>query len=71
MATKSKTVTKTTTFSWNRIFRIISFWAVVLIALALILSKIIPSIGSALELIGNILAYIVGLFLLLSFLIHL
>ena len=61
MATKSKTVTKTTSFSWSRIFRIIAFWAVVFIACALILSKIIPSIGSALQLIGNILAYIVVL----------
>ena len=59
--TTSTTRTKTTAFSWNKIFRVLSFWAVVFIALALIFSKIIPSIGSALQDIGNVLAYIVVL----------
>ena len=64
MSEKSTQTTRATTksFSWNKIFRMISFGSVIIIALALIFSKIIPSIGSALQQIGNTLAYIVVLF---------
>ena len=53
--------TKTTSFSWNRFFKFLAFWSVVLIGLALIFSKIIPSIGGSLQNIGNVLAYVVVL----------
>ena len=54
------TKTTTTTFSWSKFFKAMSFWAVILIALSLIFS-LIPSISSALKLVGNVLAYIVAL----------
>lgn len=59
MATK----TKTTTVSWSRVINFISFWAVMCIAIALILAKIFSGnqISSAFTTIGNILSYIVAL----------
>ena len=57
------TKTRTSAFSWSKIFKLISFWAVIVIAVALIFSQIIRigGIGSALQKIGNIMAYIVVL----------
>jgi len=60
---KTTKTTKTTTrsFSWSKFFKFISFIAVIMVALSLIFSKIIPSIGNALQTIGNVLAYIIVL----------
>ena len=68
MANKT-TKTSTSRFSWGKILRLLSFWAVVIIALALIFSQIIRigGIGSALQKIGNILAYFVVLAASLSY----
>ena len=57
------TKTKTSAFSWSKVFRLISFWSVMIIAVALIFSQVIRfgGIGSALQRIVNILAYIVVL----------
>ncbi len=61
MSQKSTTKTTTRTFSWSKVFKFVSFIAVIMVALSLIFSKIIPSIGGALQTIGNVLAYIVVL----------
>ncbi|MBQ4558103.1 MAG: hypothetical protein IJA61_01855 [Clostridia bacterium] len=59
MSKQTKTVS---TFSWSKVLRVLSYWSVVLIGIALLLSKIIPtSIGASIQLIGNVLAYIVVL----------
>ena len=63
MSTKTTRTKTVSTFSWSRVLRVISYWSVVCIGIALILSQILPknSISNAIQLIGNILAYIVVL----------
>ncbi|MBE5735046.1 MAG: hypothetical protein E7361_01160 [Clostridiales bacterium] len=61
MSTKQKT----TTYSWGRIFRLLSFIAVVCVGISLLLSAVLglnSAIGSALKMVGDILSYIVVLF---------
>ena len=62
MSTKTTRTKTVSTFSWSRILKVMAYWSVVCIGLALILSRILPtSISGAIELVGNILAYIVVL----------
>ena len=49
----------TSTGGWRRIVNFCSYIAIVFIALALLLARFIPSVASALTLVGNIIAYLV------------
>ena len=69
MSTKQKT----TSYTWSKIFRFLSFIAVVCVGISLLLSAVLgvgSDIGAAFKMIGDILSYVVVLFASFSYVVY-